>query len=548
MNQSQHIEFDEVIKAGLKNLSLRPGCGRVVRQNPTNGSKFILLFEDDPQNWSARLSIEKSIHWFLRKNLIQLVGVEGATLGYINTTKLTSFPVAEVKEDVALYFLKELKINAGEYCHTIYEKPYYASFYLCGVDDKNLYKKSLDLFLSQKMPEFINLQNMRATRMLDNILHYMEELNRNRAALICSGYLPDILCKEMEKQDISYAIIKPVISEPSDFVKYGKHIRGELSPLEKILHDNLNKNDSINPKDGKTNSKPDVLKPKPKVLRRERIQAITPEYLRRLTFRITSKVRPNGKSKAIICLPSMFIGFKKREFALFVPVPYDEDDFFLRASWGLDPIGYPSCEALSFFREGNYSLKLQQYNNAIENYTRAIDIEPKFVLAYYNRGVTSNLLGNNNDAITDYTRVIEIDPSYALAYMNRGNIYDSLHQHGEAVANYSCAIKHDPTSAAAYYNRAISYTKQYNYYNSLKDFNSATELDPMNANIYISRGVCYDKLDEFDKALDNYKYAIKLDSTNGLAHYNVGVLFYNKGRVGKGIRYLNKAAKLGYAR
>ena len=544
MSQRQYKEFDDFVEAGLKNLSSRQECGRIVKQHPTERFDFILLFEDDPRNWSGRLSIEKGIHWFLRKRIIDIVGIEGAFPGYVNTTKMTSFPVPEVKGDVALYFLKDLKINAGEYCHAIFEKPYYTSFYLCGVDDPNLYNKSLELFRSQNMPAFASLHKMRAVRMLDNLLYRMEELDRQRAALICSGKLPDFICEEMEKQDISYARIRPRISEPSDFVKYGKLIRGELSPLEKLLCDNM-REDSSNKEDEEIAWKTTEDIVTAKVPKRERIQTYVPRCVQKLAFRLTVMLSKNTKTAAVICPPSMFLSFKKKEFALFVPVPYDEEDLFLRAGMGLDPVGPPSREVLTFFSHGNTHFRMQQYDDAIVDYTRAIDIDSAFVQAYFYRGATYDTVQRYDKAIADYTRAIEIDSTYAEAYINRGATYDTVQRYDEAIADYTRAIEIDSTYAEAYINRGITYGNQYLYHQALEDYNHATQLDPINTRAYINRGTCYDRLHDYDQALADYKHAIQLDPTDALAYLNTGALFVNRGKLRKGLRYLEKAAQLG---
>ena len=45
------------------------------------------------------------------------------------------------------------------------------------------------------------------------------------------------------------------------------------------------------------------------------------------------------------------------------------------------------------------------------------------VLAYYNRGVAYGDLGQYQKEIDDYTRAIELDPQHANAYFNRGITY-----------------------------------------------------------------------------------------------------------------------------
>jgi tetratricopeptide (TPR) repeat protein len=41
-------------------------------------------------------------------------------------------------------------------------------------------------------------------------------------------------------------------------------------------------------------------------------------------------------------------------------------------------------------------------------------------------------MGDYENAISDYTKAIEIDPKYAVAYYNRGNIYYSRGEYDKA--------------------------------------------------------------------------------------------------------------------
>ena len=66
------------------------------------------------------------------------------------------------------------------------------------------------------------------------------------------------------------------------------------------------------------------------------------------------------------------------------------------------------------------------YQGAIADYTRAIEINPQNVDAYYNRGLAKDDSGDYEGAIADYTKAIEINPELAIAYANRGNSKNKL--------------------------------------------------------------------------------------------------------------------------
>lgn len=73
-----------------------------------------------------------------------------------------------------------------------------------------------------------------------------------------------------------------------------------------------------------------------------------------------------------------------------------------------------------YFQRGKDRFKLKDYQGAIEAYTKAIEIDPRFYEAWYNRGISKGELLDYKSAISDFTTAIEINPSFYLAYFNRG--------------------------------------------------------------------------------------------------------------------------------
>ena len=63
---------------------------------------------------------------------------------------------------------------------------------------------------------------------------------------------------------------------------------------------------------------------------------------------------------------------------------------------------------------------LKDYNGAISDFTKAIELNPDDADAYYNRGLAKSNLEDYYGAISDYNKAIELNPNDALSYNNRG--------------------------------------------------------------------------------------------------------------------------------
>jgi tetratricopeptide (TPR) repeat protein len=97
--------------------------------------------------------------------------------------------------------------------------------------------------------------------------------------------------------------------------------------------------------------------------------------------------------------------------------------------------------ATDWFDKGYTYLAAEKYQDAINAYTRAIELDPKFAPAYNNRGVSYNVLGNHNQAIADHTRAIELNPKDAGAYFVRGLAYEESGNLEQAFSDYKVAAR-----------------------------------------------------------------------------------------------------------
>lgn len=101
-------------------------------------------------------------------------------------------------------------------------------------------------------------------------------------------------------------------------------------------------------------------------------------------------------------------------------------------------------EANAYINRGDDYFKKEQYDLAIADYTKAIEIDPKDASAYTNRGNNYIKNGEYDLAIADYTKAIEIGPKNAIAYRNWGIAYGQKGEHIRALAEFIKANEIDP--------------------------------------------------------------------------------------------------------
>jgi tetratricopeptide (TPR) repeat protein len=192
------------------------------------------------------------------------------------------------------------------------------------------------------------------------------------------------------------------------------------------------------------------------------------------------------------------------------------------------PINIQSSEsAESYFSKG-YDLynNKKNYIGAIEAYTSAITLNPKYTYAYNNRGVAKDDLKDYQGAIEDYNKAINIDPNYANAYYNRGIAKKALNNYQGAIEDYNKAINIDPNYAEAYNNRGIAKKALNNYQGAIEDYSTAIKINPSHANAYYNRGIAKRNLKDYQGAIEDYNKAIEINPNHSNAFYNRGLAKY----------------------
>ena len=107
---------------------------------------------------------------------------------------------------------------------------------------------------------------------------------------------------------------------------------------------------------------------------------------------------------------------------------------------------------------------------AIQDYNKAIEINPEFSQTYNHRGIAKSKSGNIKGAIQDFNKAIEINPEYSPAYNNRGNIKYEIGDLAGAIRDYDAAIEIDPEFSQAYNNRGRAKHKLGDLDGAIKDY------------------------------------------------------------------------------
>jgi lipoprotein NlpI len=168
----------------------------------------------------------------------------------------------------------------------------------------------------------------------------------------------------------------------------------------------------------------------------------------------------------------------------------------------------------AYFNRGNAYWSLGNYQQAIADFDRAIEINPKYAGIYYNRGSAYQFLGNYQQAIGDFNKAIEIMPKYVEAYNALGMVHVALGNVMQAIADFDKAIEINPDYADSYYNRGNADSRLDNYKQAIPDYDKALEINPKHAAAYYNRGYAYWRLGNQRPAIEDLRTAARLGHEN----------------------------------
>jgi len=180
-------------------------------------------------------------------------------------------------------------------------------------------------------------------------------------------------------------------------------------------------------------------------------------------------------------------------------------------------IGIDSTLPKGYYDRGSVYQYIGCDSLALEDYNKAIMLNPGYTDAYYNRGIIYEEQEKYDLALLDYDKAIKLNPSYiADIYNNRGNVYLAIDEVDKAIEDYDRVLSIDTMSVKAYCNRAWAHYLKKDFDKALDDCNKAIAIDSVNVNAYCKRASVYEGMKEYTEAIADYKKVMELDPKDKL--------------------------------
>ena len=166
-----------------------------------------------------------------------------------------------------------------------------------------------------------------------------------------------------------------------------------------------------------------------------------------------------------------------------------------------------------------------------------------------NLGASLLQKGKLEEAVAEFRKAAEMDPKYVAAQLNLGYAYDRLSRLEEAMAQYQKVIALEPGNLFAHNNLGVLYDKKGRYDEAIREFERVLQIDTSNAtalenlqNAKRSKGTVQEREERFAQA----RKEVEARPDDPRAAYNLGRLFASYGKKEQALEWLAKALELGF--
>ncbi len=174
--------------------------------------------------------------------------------------------------------------------------------------------------------------------------------------------------------------------------------------------------------------------------------------------------------------------------------------------------------------------------NNPQNRPKTVSSKQQEAISYYNKAVKLHLENQYDIAVINYRKALELNPNFNDAKFNLANIYfikanqySKKNDFAQAVSYMNKGIALNPKAlnakhnlAVIYYNNGVTQFDNNDFEGALKSYDKVTEIEPDFTEAYFAKGNAYLKLNQYDLAQGCYKKVLELNPNHSGAKNNNG--------------------------
>ena len=182
-----------------------------------------------------------------------------------------------------------------------------------------------------------------------------------------------------------------------------------------------------------------------------------------------------------------------------------------------------------FLKQGKSAFDAEQFDLAVEPFTKFLLIYPEDIEATYLLGRSQEALGDFEDALRLYARTLELDVNHTDVLMRSAQIYKDQNDPQNALTMLTKLIAIEPTNVDAHYLSGILHLGLGHTEEALDAFLATTRLNPDRLDAHYQIAALYEQQGDIDNIIMRYEMIIRLDSSKADPFLRLGALYLRQG-------------------
>jgi tetratricopeptide (TPR) repeat protein len=177
----------------------------------------------------------------------------------------------------------------------------------------------------------------------------------------------------------------------------------------------------------------------------------------------------------------------------------------------------------------------QKYAEAEENFAKSIDLAPDeekkdvaysnqhtFFVKHYNKGITLNSVADYDEALAEFKKAVQVEPGFSKGHVNLGVTYSLLGEEDKALESFKTAVEADPEEPEGWRNLGITYRNLKEYDKARDAYEHMVALDPEDSDGMESLGEMYLMEEDYTKALESFTKVAEVRGEDAWLQFQIG--------------------------
>jgi Tfp pilus assembly protein PilF len=184
------------------------------------------------------------------------------------------------------------------------------------------------------------------------------------------------------------------------------------------------------------------------------------------------------------------------------------------------------------------------YNDRVTFWQDCVDKSPRKARPHNNLGVALADQGYHHEAINQYRKALEIDPLYQEPVANIGLTLVEQGKIKESITQFLKALEMNPKDSKTLNNLGASLVVERRYAEAIQHLSESLALNPHYAQAHNNMGVALQHQSRLEEAIEHYSMAVLLNPDYTQAYINFGNILANQGKYAEAIEQFSAALKI----